>query len=499
MKKKKLSFKMAILIYSIFIVVIMTIVNVALLDSLQKAYDSVNSNMQEMSQIGTASLKVNEMYHQIENYASSGNEEYLQAYRLIHNDLTNLVRKLQRESSHELYYHYSDVLNMLESFGEKSEQTIEIYGDLVEKIYIQGQLHELGRLKGYIGDEFSQIVSIRLTQVESSYLDLGQALESKENEVYLNAIILAIICLLLALGFSYLMSKPVHALAGRLEKVAKGDYQVQLVQEKGYGELQILIDAFNYMIVRIRENFDAITEKIKLEKQLRNQQVEYLQMENLLKASQLENLQAQINPHFLFNTLNSVGVLADIEQAQETKKMISNFTEMLRYNLKKMNSVVSLADEIEIIKKYIYIQKVRFGERIQSIMEIDQSVISTLLPSMVLQPFVENAIVHGIEPKAKGGILQIIIKQSKESVIITISDNGVGMSKEKVAGLYLQKGEESKTGDAIGIKNVIKRLKIYYLKNVVKIKSDEGKGTRVQITLPQNRQVADDNTTMVEE
>jgi two-component system, sensor histidine kinase YesM len=498
-KKKKLSFKMTILIYSVFIIVIMIVVNVTSLNSLQKGYDSVNSNMQELSEIGAASLKTNDIYYQLVNYASSGNKEYLTEYNDVYEEIENLIRKLQRGSAQGSYYRYTDVLNMLETFREKSDKAISTYDSLVEKIYIQEELRELDRLRGYIGEEFSQIVSIRLVQVESSYLNLGQELESKETQVYLNAIILTVVCLILALIFSYWMSKPIHSLAERLEKVANGDYQVPLVKEKGYGELQTVIDAFNIMIIRIRENFHAISEKVELEKQLRNQQVAYLQMENLLKVSQLENLQAQINPHFMFNTLNSVGALAEIEQAQETKKMITSFTEMLRYNMKKMNSVVTLADEIDIIEKYLYIQKVRFGGRIQSIMEIDRSVLKTRLPCMVLQPFVENAIVHGIEPKAKGGTLQVIVKSSNKNVLITISDNGMGMSKRKVGSLYPKKKVENRTAHSIGIRNVIERLELYYSTNVVEIESEKGRGTKIQITIPKIRLVSNGFGTGAEE
>lgn len=159
-------------------------------------------------------------------------------------------------------------------------------------------------------------------------------------------------------------------------------------------------------------------------------------------------------------------------------------SDILRYNFKKLDEKVTLKEEFSIVENYLHIQKVRFGDRIKFKVNFDKSLKDYKIPSMILQPFVENAIVHGLEPKEGKGILEIHIQKTDSGVQIIIKDNGVGISDKKIEGFFLNSDRpEEKSQSGIGVRNVIRRLEIIFGKNIVEISSEVGKGTEVKIIL----------------
>ena len=191
-------------------------------------------------------------------------------------------------------------------------------------------------------------------------------------------------------------------------------------------------------------------------------------MENHLKDAQLKYLQAQINPHFLFNTLNAGAQLAMMEDANRTYEYIQKVAELFRYNIKKSNEIVTLREEIDLIDNYIYILNVRFSGEIQYIKQIEEVVKDKMdeitLPGMILQPIIENSVNYGIRNIDWQGVITLNIYEKNKSICIEINDNGVGLG------------------------SVINRLKIYYdSEDLFKIFSEgENEGTTIWITLPQS-------------
>ena len=184
--------------------------------------------------------------------------------------------------------------------------------------------------------------------------------------------------------------------------------------------------------------------------------------------------------------MNSISALALIEGADETKKMIENLSAILKYNLKRGNEQVTLEDEYAIVESYLYIQQARFGNRIKFVLDIDKAVMDYPVPGMILQPLVENAIKHGLEPMEEEGLLELIIKDMCTDIVITIRDNGVGMSEERLRNIMANMNNCSSTNTSIGISNVIRRLELMFGRNVVDIRSTLGLGTEVYIMLPKN-------------
>lgn len=214
-----------------------------------------------------------------------------------------------------------------------------------------------------------------------------------------------------------------------------------------------------------------------------------LLMEAHLKDAQLKYLQAQINPHFLFNTLNAGAQLAMMEGADRTNEYIQHTADFFRYNVKKNNENVTIAEEIKLIDNYIYILNVRFSGEIGYEKEIDETLLNLIIPSMVIQPVVENSVNYGIRNIDWPGKITLSLKRSGEFAYISVKDNGIGIEEDrllKIMNRELEPSDNRNDSNGIGLANVITRLEMFFdRKDVFEIISEgENKGTLVNIRIP---------------
>jgi ligand-binding sensor protein len=208
--------------------------------------------------------------------------------------------------------------------------------------------------------------------------------------------------------------------------------------------------------------------------------IEKEMLEKKIIDLEAKNMSLVINPHFLFNTLNSIARIAYFEQCHTTEELIYCLSDLLRYNLKQDDQLHTIASEIDNIEKYLYIQKVRFKDRLVYEINVPEHIRSYRIPNMVLQPIVENALIHGITPKRDGGKISIYGEKYKKEIIISIADNGNGFSKEALE--KIQK-PESKSG--LGFRSTDRRLKRYFGENYgLKIVKSDYSGSTVTITIP---------------
>ncbi|MGA9247664.1 MAG: histidine kinase [Candidatus Acidiferrales bacterium] len=201
------------------------------------------------------------------------------------------------------------------------------------------------------------------------------------------------------------------------------------------------------------------------------------QNQQLLLKARMDALTSQINPHFLFNTLNTVSSLIrfDPDMARGVVLKLSN---ILRRLLRKHETFVPLREELEFIDNYLDIEVIRFGrDKLQIFKEIDEQTLETFVPSMLLQPMVENSIKHGLAPRLEGGQIHLRTRRIEGRLLIEISDNGMGIPTERLADVY---------GGGIGISNVHERLRLLYGDQFkMDIRSQEGQGTQIHIEIPE--------------
>lgn len=210
------------------------------------------------------------------------------------------------------------------------------------------------------------------------------------------------------------------------------------------------------------------------------------ELEKLLRETEYKALQAQINPHFLFNSLNTIARLAYQEGAVKTERVVYSLAELLRLSIKNVDLISTIGEEIRYIKEYILIQETRFGDRIRFSINIEAGLDNVKIPNMVLQPLVENAIIHGLDSKGDGGVLDITVSKAGECVECVIFDNGAGIPSDLLKMLQEQQNTSaSRQTTGLGIANVHRRIQYYYGEDYgVTLESKRGAGTRVRIKIP---------------
>lgn len=212
-----------------------------------------------------------------------------------------------------------------------------------------------------------------------------------------------------------------------------------------------------------------------------------MELEKALGKAELLALQSQVNPHFLFNTLNTIARLAFIEGAETTEKTVYCLARVLRYNLRRNKEALTIEEELRTIKDYLFIQQTRFANRLEVNIDVQDEILRALVPCLTLQPIVENAIVHGIEPSTTKGQIFVRGYEKDSGIVFEVEDNGIGMSQDKIDRIFclesLPSGKGHTTG--IGLYNIQKRMQAFFRGNcALQIKSTIGKGCKVQLFFP---------------
>ena len=241
------------------------------------------------------------------------------------------------------------------------------------------------------------------------------------------------------------------------------------------------------MVEQMKEKFRIMEEDARTKVALREQELENLRITNLLRTSELRALQRQMNPHFLFNTMNMIAKNAYMEGAEKTVDLLQRTAYLLRYSLDYMDKAVTLDQEIEILGDYVYLQEQRFGKRIRFRFELDERFHQTRVPCLILQPLVENSIIHGVGSYVKDG--QIVIKtqylEAQKEGLILISDNGEGIPEKELEALRKKLSSEREKQERVGLANVYQRLTIFFEGAAeFEIESRAGEGTQVLIRIP---------------
>ncbi len=278
--------------------------------------------------------------------------------------------------------------------------------------------------------------------------------------------------LLIALALSYFIarriSSPIKTLYNLMREVRKGNMEVaaKVTRNDEVGELAT---GFNRMLHTIKE----LMQDIRKEEQLK-------------RRAELDFLQAQINPHFMYNSLYSIKCMVIMERKEPAENMLTSFIRLLRKIFHNEAEFISVREEISILKDYILIQSYRYTDNFDVVYDIEEGISDCRIPKLILQPLVENAIFHGIEPGNKKGMILVRGTQEEDCVCFEVRDNGVGMTDEQINSLWERKHRDSGgefTG--VGISNVHERLLLNYGEGYgLTVRSTVGEGTTVQIRLP---------------
>ncbi|MGM0378926.1 MAG: sensor histidine kinase [Bacillota bacterium] len=405
-----------------------------------------------------------------------------------------------------IYANYQKLLIRIEEFNEKvKNKQSSVYLDNIYTILNNKYIDQLElTISSVRGVDESKIAnnyyeSKKITKYINTYLNmlLNNELEnSRKEQILLKedisvivqrvAIILVLnLGLILFIGISYgrNLILNISKLTNVAEEISKGNFDISPIELKSTDETHILAKAFNKLINNTKKLINKIKENAELEVKLHKEELEKSQVQNLLKEAKLKGLQSQINPHFLFNTLNIVSKLAILEDADETSELINNVSDMFRYNLGKLDQNVSVKEEVENIENYIFIQKKRFGNRVKFEIDIDKNIINKKIPFLTLQPIVENAFIHGISELESNAIIKIYSVKKNNKLYLVVKDNGNGMNQSQIDSL-LNENDNDGHSTGIGVNNVKQRLEYFHNKNnVLFIESEKNSGTKVYILI----------------
>jgi two-component system sensor histidine kinase YesM len=278
---------------------------------------------------------------------------------------------------------------------------------------------------------------------------------------------LTLIAILISLLFFYIVStrisNPISTLTGFMKQVENGDFNVNVDSERE-DEIGQLSRSFNQMVNRIKELIEEVyLTKIKK------------------KEAELDALQSQINPHFLYNTLDIAYWSSRMEDAPITEEIILNLSNFFKLGLNKGKEVTTIGKEVEHLKSYLYIQLLRYDEKPAIIVKVDENLYHYKLIKLILQPLVENALLHGISDMDTGGRIEVLGTEEGDDIIFEVRDNGKGIESSRLETIF----DEDSKHEGYGVKNVQDRIKIYYGENYgLTIESELMVGTTVTIRIP---------------
>lgn len=343
------------------------------------------------------------------------------------------------------------------------------------------------KIYGYLLSYIQALDELRFQANSANYDTLYRYLSYLE--LFVIAILAAVTCCLMAALYVITgnITRPLERLAEKAKEVGKGNFEIRLEESKEEDEIGMVTAAFNQMVRSINEYIYRIQENMQTQMKMKEKE---LAMENLLKDAQLKYFQAQIDPHFLFNTLNAGQQLAMMEDAERTYAFMENVASFFRYRLRQNGRSSTIREEIALIDSYMYIMNVRYSNEIHLEKKIDNRLLDMDFPGMVLQPIVENALRHGLNGVEWEKQILFLVQKEGEDALICVEDNGMGIAPDILE--KLRSGEELRpekpgdSGNGVGLYNVRERLKLYFdRKDVMKIESGgEGKGTKIIIQVP---------------
>ncbi len=462
-------------------------------------YININHTLSKFDVVYGSNLKLTELSEALDNvqsnmyeYLSVKSSESLEAYYIsvqdVEEKITRLNDKIYDDSSLLME---KNIKNMTEVYLEITMEAVQAKRGRNIRKYNEGY-NQAANIYNFINTYINSLNDSQFKRNSSEYVALRKILKHVELVSTLTLLSIMTLNTLIVLLFTKRITAPVIRLSRSANEIAMGNFESELVEIRTGDEIEVLYRAFNKMVISIRQYIDTLTQTMAETARMKEKE---LIMENHLKDAQLKYLQAQINPHFLFNSLNAGMQLAMIEEAEQTSIFIENMAEFFRYNITRINQETSLREEIKLVDHYIYILNVRFLGEINFKKEIDEELVHIKVPSMILQPIVENVYKYGVRDIEWEGKTTLSVYRQGDKVCICVEDNGIGMSKEKIESIMAgeQVGQGSNTEEAenkdssnIGLRNVIDRLSLYYgVEGILKIESKGiNQGTKVSINIP---------------
>lgn len=456
-------------------------------------YAMINRMMGRVEEVCVSNVNLNDLSDGLDglqaalwDYLSTKSSDSMEQYYRSEQDYRVLLDSLNRQATdNEVLLTEKNIYGLSQSYLDLTSEIIQAKrGRNVEKYAtLYDEASEL------YDEIHTFIYSLNNDQFKNNSVTYQALVESLR---YMEIITVMVLLLVLVGNFSLIVTstkmitEPLKLLAVSADEVANGNFEIEQIPIKQMDEVGIVTGAFNQMVTSIRNYIEQLRDTLEREGQLKER--EFL-MQNHLKDAQLKYLQAQINPHFLFNTLNAGAQLAMMEDAGNTERFLLNVAEFFRYNVRKNNEQVTLGEEIHLVDNYVYILNVRFAGEILFEKDVDRTLDDVLVPGMILQPLVENAVNYGIRNIDWKGRIELTVCRRDDVITISVWDNGAGMTRERIEAVLsgqLPEKAPSSNSNGVGMRNVIERLNLFFHDQAKMEILSEGlnMGTEVILTIP---------------
>lgn len=455
-------------------------------------YGNTNRMLSSIDKVYAENISLNEISETLEKvqismtaYLNTRSSDAMEDYYRYYQDYSNMIYELSDDiSENELLLTERDIRNMSESYLALTNLAIDgKRGSNIEKY--RTRYEEAEKLYKYLQTIITNLNNERFKVNAENYKILSDGLRVIEIINIISLFVIGILNMFIVVILTDSITRPLRSLADAAEIVADGNFEIEMVKVTSKDEVGVVTKAFNQMVINIREYIERLRANMETERAMKEKE---LLMEAHLKDAKLKYLQAQINPHFLFNTLNAGAQLAMMEDAEKTYTYVQRVADFFRYNINKDQDEVTLREEIALVDTYIYILNVRFAGDIHFSKEVDESLLDVKIPGMTLQPIVENSVNYGIRNIDREGHIELKVYRQDDTVCISIKDNGIGIEQEVIDRImtgHFHSNEEETDSNGVGLDNVINRLKLYFgeddVLNIISEGKDKGTETIIYV------------------
>lgn len=443
-------------------------------------------------------VAVNELAGAVDDLNGSVNLTYLylsttglETYEANREAVEQHLQETARELDQGFIREQMDANSTVETYVKKSDALMEklqtYLGSVDSGDYdaMESRYNELQDIYYYISLRFQDTYAVKLKQLS----ELEKRLNFLQRGIIAAQISLMILAVLGCFVYLYRVirevSHSITVMRQGVDAIREDIFEAEPIEIHSNDEFEEFAGAFNDMTGIIQTQMQQIEENANITERLAEMEKENLRMFSDQQKSHLDFLQARVNPHFLFNTLNMISSLARLENADKCAELMEITASFLRYNLDNISKTVTLRKEIENLREYVAIQEYRYAGRYLYYFDVDDACLDFKMPCMILQPLVENTIKHGLAMKLEDGCVWVRVYREADRVCLAVTDNGIGMTEQQIQYIYEDFQENVLSGNNhIGLHNIYRRLQLFYHDDVSFRLQNMEPGLRTIISLP---------------
>ncbi|MEG1474683.1 MAG: histidine kinase [Longicatena sp.] len=467
--KKRLSLKQRMFLYSSLLIIVSVFILFSYNTMTAKTVSQFENSFEHYQKLNGFYKNIDFAHDSMKSYLyEKNNKKYEEFKNFINDAYYDANYLIQNYTDKNTTWNFILLRNMLDTYYTKSLSTKNIFdssGNSENYKEHYGEFLNIQKLINSTSDHYYEIITIFMSKQNAQLISF-----QKKSELY--SIIISIALILWIALFTALTIKsitsPLYKIIDNINNIKKGNYNLNKVSNTGK-EMETLCLALNEMASSVKNNIVKTTENAFLEKKLLEKENENLKKDELLAQSELRLLQNQINPHFLFNTMNMIYKKAYLDDCFEIAEMIEKTASLLRYGIETQNRKSDILSEVEATNDYIWIQNRRLKNRIHISFSVSENINNIQIPSVILQPLIENSIQYSLQTCLKDGEINVSIIEKPDSFIFSVTDNGTGIKSSTLEALMLDEFKPDVSDIShLSIINIIKRLETIY-GNQVKI------------------------------